>query len=192
MVSVRSDCTRVTKAPPTRTACPTIGDAEQFGGHEAVPNVGLVNMNARLYDPVLGRFLSADSEVQFSGDLQSYNRYTYAMNNPLSYTDPTGHGIFSHFDTAFNGAWGVSSVVICVGSEGTGCGPAVAFMGALLGGNAMRQAGASYGQTLTAKASGSPSDSWLGSSGERSVSRSAREKWGPSWAAPSPAPYQPR
>ncbi|HEY4299377.1 MAG TPA: RHS repeat-associated core domain-containing protein [Candidatus Didemnitutus sp.] len=48
-------------------------------------------MNGRIYDPLLGRFLSADVLVQAPGSLQSYNRYSYVMNNPLSKTDPTGY-----------------------------------------------------------------------------------------------------
>jgi hypothetical protein len=47
-------------------------------------------MNGRIYDPLLGRFLSADLVVQAPGSLQSYNRYSYVMNNPLTLTDPTG------------------------------------------------------------------------------------------------------
>jgi hypothetical protein len=47
-------------------------------------------MNGRVYDPVLGRFLQADPFVQAPYDLQSYNRYSYVMNNPLGLTDPSG------------------------------------------------------------------------------------------------------
>ena len=53
--------------------------------------IGLINMNARLYDPILGRFLQPDSVTQAPNDTQGFNRYTYVRNNPLSYTDPTGH-----------------------------------------------------------------------------------------------------
>jgi RHS repeat-associated protein len=63
----------------------------EFTGQEQIPDVGLVNMNGRLYDPSLGRFLSPDPTVQFIANLQSYNRYSYAGNNPLRYTDPTGY-----------------------------------------------------------------------------------------------------
>ena len=48
-------------------------------------------MGARLYDPVLGRFVQADSMFPGGTDLQQFNRYTYVSNNPLVYTDPTGH-----------------------------------------------------------------------------------------------------
>jgi hypothetical protein len=48
-------------------------------------------MNGRVYDPLLGRFMTADPYVQSKTNLQSYNRYSYALNNPLAYTDPSGH-----------------------------------------------------------------------------------------------------
>jgi len=47
-------------------------------------------MNARLYDPVLGRFLSPDPFVQSPDLSQNFNRYSYCLNNPLKYTDPSG------------------------------------------------------------------------------------------------------
>jgi len=62
-----------------------------YTGHEHLPlEFGLINMNARMYDPVLGRFLEVDPYVAFADYTQGYNRYTYAMNNPLMYIDPTG------------------------------------------------------------------------------------------------------
>jgi RHS repeat-associated protein len=83
----------------------------EFTSHETIPNVGLVNMNGRVYSPALGRFLSADPNVQFVGDPQSYNRYTYALNNPLRYTDPTGYFINSTFDTFVNLAFTIGAIV---------------------------------------------------------------------------------
>jgi RHS repeat-associated protein len=57
--------------------------------------VGLINMNGRVYDPILGRMLSPDNYVQASNNTQSYNRYSYCWNNPLKYTDPSGDIIFT-------------------------------------------------------------------------------------------------
>ena len=62
-----------------------------FTGHEHDAAIGLINMNARMYDPVLGRFLQPDTYVQFPESAQGYNRYTYVNNNPLSFTDPSGN-----------------------------------------------------------------------------------------------------
>jgi len=59
-------------------------------GEETHSDIGLVHMNGRIYDPLLGRFLSADILVQNPGSLQSYNRYSYVFNNPLTRTDSTG------------------------------------------------------------------------------------------------------
>jgi RHS repeat-associated protein len=61
-----------------------------YTGHEMLPEFGLINMNGRLYDPLLGRFLSTDDFVQAPFDSQSFNRYSYCLNNPLKYTDPDG------------------------------------------------------------------------------------------------------
>lgn len=61
-----------------------------FTGHEHLTWLGLINMNARLYDPLLGRFLSPDPYVQAPEFTQNFNRYSYALNNPLRYTDVTG------------------------------------------------------------------------------------------------------
>jgi RHS repeat-associated protein len=60
-----------------------------YTGHEHLPEFGLINMNGRMYDPLIGRMLSPDPFVQGVGT-QGYNGYSYARNNPLSYTDPTG------------------------------------------------------------------------------------------------------
>jgi RHS repeat-associated protein len=64
-----------------------------FTGHEMLDSVGLIHMNGRVYDPTLGRFLSADSVIQSLGATQSVNPYSYAWNDPLRYTDPSGHSL---------------------------------------------------------------------------------------------------
>jgi RHS repeat-associated protein len=61
-----------------------------YTGHENLPEVSLVHMNGRVYDPNVSHMLSADPFVQFPGDGQSHNRYSYVFNNPLRYTDPSG------------------------------------------------------------------------------------------------------
>lgn len=59
--------------------------------HEHLDEVGVVHMNGRVYDPLIGRFMSADPFIQSPDNLQSYNRYAYVLNNPLAYTDPSGY-----------------------------------------------------------------------------------------------------
>ena len=77
--------------PYASTSQPTLLLGRGYCGHEHLSNFGLINMNARLYDPVLGRFLSPDPYVQSPDFSQNFNRYAYALNNPLKYTDPTGN-----------------------------------------------------------------------------------------------------
>lgn len=85
-----------------------------YCGHEYLPHYGLINMNARLYNPVIGRFLSPDPYVQAPEFTQSFNRYTYCLNNPLKYTDPSGEffvvdswivGFFSGLFNENKSAW---------------------------------------------------------------------------------------
>ena len=66
-----------------------------YTGHEHLPWFGLINMNARLYDPILGRFLSPDPYVQMPDFTQNFNRYSYCLNNPLKHTDKDGKFIFT-------------------------------------------------------------------------------------------------
>lgn len=61
-----------------------------FTGHEHLTEVGLIHMNGRLYDPLTGRMMQADPIIQDPFNPQNFNRYSYVMNNPLSFTDPTG------------------------------------------------------------------------------------------------------
>jgi RHS repeat-associated protein len=62
-----------------------------YTGHESIPEVGLIHMNGRVYDPELGVFLSPDSYIQAATFSQSHNRYSYVWNNPIRYNDPSGH-----------------------------------------------------------------------------------------------------
>ncbi|MEC4049000.1 RHS repeat-associated core domain-containing protein [Flavobacterium sp. SUN046] len=64
-----------------------------YSGHEHLQSVGLINMNARLYDPKLHRFLSPDTYIQDPYNTQNYNRYSYCWNNPTKHTDISGNFI---------------------------------------------------------------------------------------------------
>ena len=61
-----------------------------YTGHEHLETVGLIHMNARLYDADLHRFLAPDKLIQEPFNSQNYNRYGYVLNNPLMFTDPSG------------------------------------------------------------------------------------------------------
>ena len=74
----------------TLTSEPDLFADRGFTGHEHLDDFGLINMNGRLYDPIVGRFLSPDSHVQSADFSQGYNRYGYCLNNPLVYIDEDG------------------------------------------------------------------------------------------------------
>ncbi len=59
--------------------------------HEHLDAYQLINMNGRVYDPLLGRFLSPDPYVSIPDFTQSFNRYSYGLNNPMMYVDPSGN-----------------------------------------------------------------------------------------------------
>ncbi|WP_028768313.1 RHS repeat domain-containing protein [Shewanella fidelis] len=61
-----------------------------YTGHETVEHMDIIHMNGRIYDAEIGRFLQADPFIQQADNLQNYNRYAYVLNNPMSYTDPSG------------------------------------------------------------------------------------------------------
>ena len=72
-------------------------DAEQtllfdrgFTGHEHLLDFGLINMNGRIYDPLISMMLSPDNNIQMPQMSQNFNRYSYCLNNPLRYEDSTG------------------------------------------------------------------------------------------------------
>ncbi len=75
-----------------------------YTGHQHLDELGLIHMNGRQYapkevplgdDPLIGRFLQADPIIQEPYNLQNFNRYTYVLNNPLAFTDPTGYSFWT-------------------------------------------------------------------------------------------------
>lgn len=75
---------RLIKAPASA------GNKEWFTGKPQDPLTGLVYMGARYYDPMVGRFMGSDPVGFQEDNLQSFNRYAYANNNPYRYVDPDG------------------------------------------------------------------------------------------------------
>ncbi|MDP2136820.1 MAG: RHS repeat-associated core domain-containing protein [Candidatus Didemnitutus sp.] len=67
------------------------GYTRGYTDHEQLDDLGLIHMNGRVYDPTLGRFLSADPHVDDATDAQGFNRYSYVGNNPMNATDPSGY-----------------------------------------------------------------------------------------------------
>ncbi len=126
-------------------------------------------MNGRVFDPVLARFLSPDPYVQASENTQSFNRYTYCLNNPFKYTDPSGEFFYIIPSISFSssgvnvsvsagiGFYGAASAGISVGygvhSGNWSVTANAAFMGGFVYGgydsNAGWVAGAGYGFSLT-------------------------------------------
>ena len=75
-----------------------------YTGHEMLREFGLINMNGRVYDPLTSRFLSPDNYVQAPNNPQNYNRYSYALNNPLKYVDPDGEWVHIVIGAIIGGA----------------------------------------------------------------------------------------
>ena len=119
---------------------PTLKLGRGYTGHEHLSLFGLVNMNARLYDPVLGRFLSPDPYVQMPDNLQNLNRYSYCLNNPLCYVDENGEfwwlvigaligaavNVVTHWDAIQEGGWGTGLGYAFVGGVSGALGGVVA------------------------------------------------------------------
>ena len=77
----------------------------KFTGKELDASSNLYFYESRYYHAIFGRFISPDTIVSRPGDPQDLNRYAYARNNPLLYTDPSGH-FFAAFIGLFGGGSG--------------------------------------------------------------------------------------
>jgi RHS repeat-associated protein len=88
----RVDLTRfLSRSPTVPLSGGSTPTAYKFTGQGLDEATGLYFYNAWYYDPALGCFVQADTVVPEPGNPQALNRYAYALNNPLRYTDPTGH-----------------------------------------------------------------------------------------------------
>ena len=111
-----------------------------FGGHEHIDLFELVNMDGRMYDPVVGRFISADPFIQSPDFTQSLNRYAYCVNNPLSLIDPSGYSWFSRNWKAITAS--VVGIAVSVVTAGAASGVGIAFIAGAAGGAAGALTGA--------------------------------------------------
>ncbi|MDD4192015.1 MAG: hypothetical protein PHI28_11830, partial [Mangrovibacterium sp.] len=103
-----------------------------FTSHEHIDIAALVNMEGRLYDPVVGRFLSADPFMQAPDYTQGLNRYSYCLNNPLSLIDPSGYSWLSRNWKSL--AAGLVAITVTVVTAGTGATLGQAILSGALGG----------------------------------------------------------
>lgn len=72
-----------------------------YTGHEHIVMLELINMNGRIYDPIMARFISPDPYIQDQTNFQNINRFSYVYNNPINYTDPSGYSVWDDI-----GNWG--------------------------------------------------------------------------------------
>jgi RHS repeat-associated protein len=114
-----------------------------YTGHKHIKDLDIIHMGGRIYDPTIGRFLQADPNIQAPLDSQSYNRYAYVRNNPMSMTDPSGYFFKSLFGFVKKYWRVIAAIVVTVY-----LGPAAsAFFGSTIAGGAV--AGAVAGAIST-------------------------------------------
>lgn len=90
---------------PSNIPDPSVWLNRGYTGHEHLDEFALINMNNRMYDPTIGRMLAVDNYIADSYSTQAFNRYSYVLNNPLKFVDPTGeYGINppSSFSYSYN------------------------------------------------------------------------------------------
>ena len=139
-----------------------IGLQRGYTGHEMLNDFDIINMNGRLYDPMLGRFLSPDNFVQMPDNAQRYNRYSYCLNNPLKYTDPSGEAFVIDDATIAFTLFSVTSSMMQATATGRNVWKAGAAIGVWLGGGGILP-GAIIGSAIGGIA-GSFGGSWIGTS----------------------------
>jgi RHS repeat-associated protein len=141
------------QAAASGSTFPSSAGHRDFTGQETIPGAGLINMNGRVYDPSLARFLSPDPNVREAANLQNFNRYSYVLNNPLRYTDPTGYDCWGSVEGYFSNPLNdwyllttIAGIGACVALPGAGCLLVGADL-ALMNAEAAVAFGASFEQT---------------------------------------------
>ncbi len=81
---------RINPLDPTKTAKAPADITDGFTDQQHDDELGLINMQGRIYDPTVARFLSADPFAASPLTSQGFNRYSYVSNSPLGFVDPTG------------------------------------------------------------------------------------------------------
>ncbi|MGX9773205.1 RHS repeat domain-containing protein [Janthinobacterium aestuarii] len=79
-----------------------VNSVRGFTNHQHLDDLELIHMNGRVYDPIIARFISADPTITNPTDLQSFNRYSYAIGNPLAFVDPSGFTEINMLDQVVN------------------------------------------------------------------------------------------
>ncbi len=136
-----------------------------YTGHEHLPWFGLINMNARLYDPLTCRFLSPDPQVQMPDFTQGLNRFSYALNNPFMYVDENGEffwaavgiaaliggtiNLVTHWDAVQAGGFWKGVQYFATGAVAGGVGAAVGIGAAVGFGGMLGVTAASYTAATT-------------------------------------------
>lgn len=136
-----------------------------YTGHERIWENGLINMNARLYDPLMCRFLSPDPQMQFPYFSQGHNRFSYALNNPMRYVDEDGEffwtavgiaaliggtiNVATHWDAIQAGGFWTGAQYFLTGAVAGGAGAAVGIGAAVGFGSMLGVTAASYTAATT-------------------------------------------
>ena len=152
-----------------------VGQTTEHGytEEEMLDSVGVINLNGRMYDPLLARFVSADPTIQSPYNMQSYNRYSYCWNNTMVCTDPSGY--FSLGDV-FRAAVAITALVYApelsfwAASEGATYLASAAIGQGILGGAIL---GYVMGGTLQSTVTGAASGALFGEIGDYSGSLAA-------------------
>lgn len=126
-----------------------------YAGYQYDEETALYYINARMYDPVTARFLQADTYLGNLNDPLSLNLYTYCLNNPHKYVDPSGHFAITFAVVIGAVIWGMVGVAVEYKIQKSAGGMIdynqVLFQGVLNAGIALISGGLANGAMATAQ-----------------------------------------